>query len=102
MRYGLTLATLALASFAGSQFAMSESSANACYVSSENCVWRGCEKQQPGSHEMYACFRVCERKFLHCLNTLPPVKDLEADPGKSKKSKKTLPGGAPQPDTVIQ
>ncbi len=102
MRYQLSLAALVFASLASSQPVMAASDANACYVASEDCVWRGCEKQQPGSHEMYACFRTCERAFLHCLDTLPPLTDLEVDPGKRKTKKKKKPGAAPQPDTVIQ
>ena len=33
---------------------------------------------------------------------LPPVRDLEADPGKRKTPKKKKPGNASQSDTVIQ
>lgn len=100
MRYKLILAALTLVMLADSQPALSVSSPEACFGSSANCVSRCVNKQQPGSHELYACFRNCESTFLHCLDILPPVKDLEADPARLKKSKrKSAPA---QPDTVIE
>ena len=102
MRYRLSLAALAFASLAGSQPSLANPDVTVCNTASARCVWRCADKQPPGSQELYACFRDCERVFQHCLNTLPPVRDLEADPGKRKTPKKKKPGNASQSDTVIQ
>lgn len=102
MRYRLSLAALAFASLAGSQPSLANPDVAACDTASARCVWRCADKQPPGSQELYACFRDCERVFQHCLNTLPPVWDLEADPGKRKTPKKKKPGNASQSGTVIE
>lgn len=102
MRYQWILAALVFAALAESRPGLANQAVAACNTASARCVWRCADKQPPGSQDLYTCISNCERVFQHCLNTLPPVRDLELDPGKRKTPKKKKPGNASQSGTVIQ